>query len=64
MDGTVLSWKEGKKEEGEDKNCLLKMSYYLLLAKKSKQPFVLMQDRQLPGGIVSDYAGLQVTLIS
>lgn len=64
MDGTVLSWKEGKKEEGEDKNCLLKMSYYLLLAKKSKQSFVLMQDRQLPGGIFSDYAGLQVTLIS
>lgn len=40
------------------------MSYYFLLAKKSKKPFVLMQDSQLPGGTFSDYAGIQVTNIS
>lgn len=39
------------------------MSYYLLLAKKCEHPFVMIKDRQLPGDIFSDYAGLQVTKI-
>lgn len=65
VDGTVLCWKEGKKEEeeeGEYKKSGLKMSYYLLLAKKWVT-ICLDAGRTASWGIFSVYARLQVTKI-